>query len=145
MNRFTLKKLTVSGGCHADSVLDFSEGFNLIVGPSNTGKSLIMDCIDYVFGFTPKKNKPSKIVDNNHGYTHVSLVLQTADGDITLERKIGERKINVTSSNPNIKSDRYSSSHTTKKNLSDVLLRLIGINEIHKILSSQKGDNRITE
>ena len=74
MNRFILKKLTVSGGGHEDSILNFSNGLNLIIGPSNTGKSLIMDCIDYVFGFTPKKNKPSKIVDNNHGYTHVCLL-----------------------------------------------------------------------
>lgn len=52
MNRFILKKLTVSGGGHEDSILNFSNGLNLIIGPSNTGKSLIMDCIDYVFGFT---------------------------------------------------------------------------------------------
>lgn len=139
MNRFTLKKLTVSGGGNADTVLDFCEGLNLIVGPSNTGKSLIMDCIDYVFGFTPKKDKPSKIVDNNHGYTHVSLILNTAGGDITLERKIGESKINVISSNPDIKSDRYSVDHKAKKSINDILLHLIDIKEFHKILSSQKG------
>lgn len=142
MNRITIKKLTVSGGGHADSVLEFSDGLNLIIGPSNTGKSLIMDCIDYVFGFTPKKTKPSKIVDNNHGYTHVSLVLQTSGGDITLERKIGDSKINVISSNPDIKSDSYSANHTAKKNLNDILLQLIGIKDAHKILSSQKGDTQ---
>lgn len=142
MNRITIKKLTVSGGGHADSILEFSEGLNLIIGPSNTGKSLIMDCIDYVFGFTPKRNKPSKIVDNNHGYTHVSLILQSVGGDITLERKIGDSKINVISSNPDIESDSYSSNHTAKKNLNDILLQLIGIKDTHKILSSQKGDTQ---
>ena len=47
MNRFILKQLVISGGGHEDSVIEFKNGFNLIVGPSNTGKSLIMDCIDY--------------------------------------------------------------------------------------------------
>ena len=56
MNRFTIRKLTVSGGGHQDSIIEFTDGLNLIIGPSNTGKSLIMDCIDYVFGFTTKVN-----------------------------------------------------------------------------------------
>lgn len=142
MNRFILKKLTVSGGGHEDSILNFSNGLNLIIGPSNTGKSLIMDCIDYVFGFTPKKNKPSKIVDNNHGYTHVALTLQTENGDVTLKREIGQPKVKITSSNPAIKDDSYSVNHTAKKNLNDVLLKLIGIDDFHKILSSQKGDTQ---
>lgn len=142
MNRLTLKKLTVSGGGHEDSVLNFSEGLNIIIGPSNTGKSLIMDCIDYVFGFTPKKNRPSKIVDNNHGYTHVSLILQTANGDVILEREIGQPKIKVISNNPDIISDTYSANHNAKKNLNDILLKLIGIDDVHKILSSQKGDTQ---
>ena len=64
--RFTLEKLTVSGGGHLNSIIEFQDGLNLIIGPSNTGKSLIMDCIDYAFGFTPRVDKPSKIVDNNN-------------------------------------------------------------------------------
>lgn len=142
MSRFTLKKLIVSGGGHQDSVLDFSDGLNLIIGPSNTGKSLIMDCIDYVFGFTPKTNRPSKIVDNKHGYTHVSLILKTEKGDVTLEREIGQPKIRVISNNSDITSGTYSSNHTAKKNLNDILMRLIGIDDVHKILSSQTGDTQ---
>ena len=68
MNRFYIKKLMVSGGGHHTSVIDFKPGLNFILGPSNTGKSLVMDCLDYMFGFTPKKNKPSKIVDNKNRY-----------------------------------------------------------------------------
>lgn len=61
MNRFYIEKLVVSGGGHGSSVLEFKEGLNIIIGPSNIGKSFVMDCIDYVFGFTPKSNKPSKL------------------------------------------------------------------------------------
>ena len=138
-NRLTLEKLTVSGGKHLNSTIEFKDGFNLIVGPSNTGKSLVMDCIDYAFGFTPRVDKPSKIVDNSNGYTHVELTLKTANGLVILDREIGNTKIHVTSQNPLISSGIYSSNHTAKKNISSVLLKLIGIEDSHKILSSQKG------
>ena len=55
MNRFYIEKLVVSGGGHKASVIDFRPGLNFVLGPSNTGKSLVMDCMDYVFGFTPKR------------------------------------------------------------------------------------------
>ncbi len=139
MNKFILQKLTVSGGNHEDSIIEFIDGLNLIIGPSNTGKSLIMDCIDYAFGFTPRVDRPSKIVDNNEGYTHVKLSLKTKNGIVVLEREIGTNKIIVNSTDPKIESDTYSSSSSSKKNISNVLLKLIGIDNEHKILSSQKG------
>lgn len=142
MNRFTIKKLTVSGGGHHDSTIEFIDGLNLIVGPSNTGKSLIMDCIDYAFGFTPKVNRPSKIVDNSHGYTHVELELETNNGSISLKREIGTTKVSVISSNPEIESDTYSSDRNAKKNVNDIFLKLLGIYDVHKVLSSQKGNTQ---
>ena len=33
MNRFTIRKLTVSGGGHQDSIIEFTDGLNLIIGP----------------------------------------------------------------------------------------------------------------
>ena len=115
MNRFILKQLVISGGGHEDSVIEFKNGFNLIVGPSNTGKSLIMDCIDYAFGFTPKSDRPSKIVDNNNGYTHVTLSIKTNYGIVILKRKIGTNTICVTSSGRNIDSGIYGVGSNTKK------------------------------
>lgn len=142
MNRFTIKKLTVSGGGHQDSIIEFIDGLNLIIGPSNTGKSLIMDCIDYVFGFTPKVNRPSKIVDNSNGYTHVALEIKTDNGSISLKREIGTTKVSVISHNPDIENGTYSSDRNAKKNINDIFLKLIGINDVHKILSSQKGSTQ---
>lgn len=139
MNRFTIKKLTVSGGGHHDSIIEFTDGLNLIIGPSNTGKSLIMDCIDYAFGFTPKVNRPSKIVDNSNGYTHVELELKTNKGLVSLKRKIGTTKVSVISHHPEIEGGTYSSNQNAKKSINDIFLKLIGIDDVHKILSSQKG------
>lgn len=139
MNGFIIKRLTVSGEGHSPSTIDFSDRVNLIIGPSNTGKSLIMDCIDYVFGFTPKSDKPSKIVDNNNGYTHIELVLDSDNGSLTLKREIGSTKIEVISGISNIDCGFYSADHKAKKNISDILLYLIGIDTTHKVLASQAG------
>lgn len=139
MNRFYLKKLIVSGKSHKDSTIDFTPGLNFILGPSNTGKSFIMESIDYVFGFTPKKNRRSKVVDNSNGYEHISLVLSTPNGDVTLRRTIGESKIYV--SGANLTSGFYSTTNTAKNNINSIYLQLLGINEEHKIRSAITGDS----
>lgn len=139
MNRFYIDKLTVSGGGHKTSTIDFKPGLNFILGPSNTGKSLVMDCLDYVFGFTPKKNRPSKIVDNNYGYERIALHLITDNGTVVLERKIGDTKIIVSGTDPTVDYGTYSVGHKAKKNINAVYLHLLGIDEPHSIRSAEKG------
>lgn len=138
MNRFYIKKLIISGGGHKATVIDFKPGLNFILGPSNTGKSLVMDCLDYVFGFTPKKTRPSKIVDNNYGYERITLHLTTNTGIVILERKIGDSKITVAGTNPDVEHGTYSVNHTAKKNINAVYLHLLGIDEPHYVRSSEK-------
>lgn len=142
MNRFYLKKLIVAGGQHQSSVIEFNQGFNLIIGPSNTGKSFIMDCLDYVLGATPSKTHPSKVIDANNGYDLISLELIMQGGCVTLNRKIGDSKIEVISSDSSIENGRYSVSNQAKKNINSVFLSLLGIDSDHKILSSEKGDTQ---
>lgn len=139
MNRFYIDKLIVSGGGHTTTVIDFKPGLNFILGPSNTGKSLVMDCLDYAFGFTPKKNRPSKIVDNNYGYERVALHLITGNGTVILERKIGNAKIAVSGTDPTVDHGTYSVGHKAKKNINAVYLHLLGIDEVHSVRSAEKG------
>lgn len=139
MNRFYIDKLTVSGGGHKTTVIDFKPGLNFILGPSNTGKSLVMDCLDYAFGFTPKKNRPSKIVDNNYGYERIALHLVTANGTVILERKIGDTKISVSGTDQTVDHGTYSVGHKAKKNINAVYLHLLGIDEVHSVRSAEKG------
>lgn len=138
MNRFYIEKLIVSGGGHKTTVIDFKPGLNFILGPSNTGKSLIMDCIDYVFGFTPKKTRPSKIVDNNYGYERIALHLATDNGTVILERKIGDSKIAVSGTDSSVDHGSYSVGNSAKKNINSVYLHLLGIDEPHSVRSSEK-------
>ncbi len=139
MNRFYIEKLTVAGGGRKATVIDFKPGLNFILGPSNTGKSLVMDCLDYMFGFSPKKNRPSKIVDNSYGYERIALHLTTNKGTVTLERKIGDTKITVSGTDPTVDHGLYSIGHTAKKNINSVYLHLLGIDEPHSVRSAEKG------
>lgn len=139
MNRFYIDKLTVSGGGHKTTVIDFKPGLNFILGPSNTGKSLVMDCLDYAFGFNPRKNHPSKIVDNNYGYERIALHLVTANGTVILERTIGDTKITVGGTDPTVDHGTYSVGHKAKKNINAVYLHLLGIDEVHSVRSAEQG------
>lgn len=40
-------KITANDG---ESRLMFEPGLNIIYGPSNSGKSMVLDCIDYMMG-----------------------------------------------------------------------------------------------
>lgn len=141
MDRFYIKQLRVSGGQHADSVVDFKLGVNLILGPSNTGKTLLVDCIDYIFGVQDHKSTAIRVKSAIEDYKTISLLLETLSGySLLLQRDINNSKVYVDSNHPNIKTDNYSVNHSAKKNISTVLLSLIGIQETHKILKNQKGD-----
>lgn len=139
MNRFFLNKIILSGRGHNDSVIEFMPGLNFILGPSNTGKSLVMDSIDYIFGYAPRKDRPSKIVDNSYGYEKIELHVVTDNGPVIFERKIGSTKITVSGSDPSIVHGTYNISPTAKKSINNVYLQLLGINEPHSVRAAEKG------
>ncbi len=138
MAKFFIEKLVVSGSGKKTSMVDFSDGLNFIVGPSNTGKSYIVECIDYLFGLEPSKNKSFRF-DPSLGYDTFKLYTRTPNGTVIFERKFGENKINLSGTDPNFEHGNYSLGHTAKRNISSVWLQMIGINEPHKILQSQAG------
>lgn len=130
MNDFFMKRLIVKGSGKEPSYLDFDNGLNIICGPSNTGKTYVLECIDYLFG-------NDKIhFDENTGYDSISLIIETKHGDITFERQLGTKKIYVSSNNPRIESGKYGTSG--KNNISYVWLKLIGIDEEHTIIKSER-------
>jgi|GEM_PF-260213 len=142
MAGFYIEKLVVSGKGKEPSTVEFSDGLNFIVGPSNTGKTMIFECLDYIFGFEPKKNKPFQF-DPELGYNHFKLITRTPNGTVVFERYLGENKITLSGTDPNFEYRVYSLGHKAKYNISNVWLQMIGINESHKILASKSG--RINE
>ncbi|MDY5855267.1 hypothetical protein [Mobiluncus sp.] len=122
-----------------DSAVSFEAGLNVLCGPSNSGKSWVLGCIDYMFGASQK----SFVIDEKLGYTYVGMTLQTPRGKITLHRPIGEGQgtVDVTSTDSWIVSGDYKinpSAHALP--LSYLWIRLLGFEhpEEVKVITSKE-------
>lgn len=82
MNGITLRRLTVVGANKPPASVEFRKGLNVISGPSDTGKSFIFECINFVLG---SSEKPKEIREGE-GYTKVFLELESNNNIYTLER-----------------------------------------------------------
>ena len=51
---FYISQVKIAGPGKKDAVVEFTDGVNVVLGPSNSGKSLILACIDYCFGYVHK-------------------------------------------------------------------------------------------
>ena len=137
---FYIEKLTVTGSGKTDSTIDFSNGVTIIYGPSNTGKTYIVKCIDYMFG------SDKEPIDISTGYEYINIVVQTERGKLIMSRKIGENKINVDSSDPKISSGKYNSKASSTnydKTINSVWLSLIGIDEKHLVICNENFKKKV--
>lgn len=129
MSKFWIEKLTVSGKSEPSSIT-FTNGLNIIQGPSNTGKTYIFNAIEYCLG---KSKEP---FDNDGVHTNFELVIGTNNGKITVTRKLGQRNSFVSSEISTIKPGKYPSKEN-KENLSQLLLRLLGIDSSPKVIKNK--------
>lgn len=137
---FYIEKIIVTGSGKTDSVIELSNGVNIIYGPSNTGKTYIVKCIDYMFG---SEREP---IDISTGYQYIKIIVRTQNGSITMSRKIGENKIEVSSNDDNISSGKYvvkASRTNYDKTINSVWLSLIGINDLHLVISNENFKKQI--
>ncbi|GHV06099.1 hypothetical protein FACS1894217_04140 [Clostridia bacterium] len=136
MADFYIKKIIVSGGGNEPSTLDFTDGLNIVCGPSNTGKSYVIECLDFLFG-----SKKIRLAQNA-GYDTVKAVVQIKDGGtVSFERKVDAKKISVVSMVKDIESGTYSIDGT-KNNISDVWLALVGIPETPSIIKNSRFEKQ---
>ncbi len=50
MERYYIKQITATGEKVGVSEISFQDGVNIVYGPSNSGKSYIIKCINFMFG-----------------------------------------------------------------------------------------------
>lgn len=135
-----MKKIIVTGSGKTDSIIELSNGVNIIYGPSNTGKTYIVKCIDYMFG---SEREP---IDISTGYQYIKIIVRTQCGTITMSRKIGENKIEVSSNDNNVPSGKYATKASRTnydKTINSVWLSLIGINDLHLVISNENYKKQI--
>lgn len=86
MKGFRLAQLVVTGSGKPDARIELKSGFNILTGPSNSGKSYIVECIDYVLG---AETIPGEGIEESKGYEIVFLEIITNSGTTyTLERSL---------------------------------------------------------
>lgn len=137
---FYIEKIIVTGSGKTDSIIELSNGVNIIYGPSNTGKTYIVKCIDYMFG---SEREP---IDISTGYQYIKIIVRTQCGTITMSRKIGENKIEVSSNDNNVSSGKYATKASRTnydKTINSVWLSLIGINDLHLVISNENYKKQI--
>ena len=105
MPDFYIQKIIARGTEKQASSIELIPGLNIICGPSDTGKSYVLEILDYLFG---SDRVP---VDIKHGYDSFAMVIQTAKGTVTVTRDVedGEKTTTaeVSSSDDRIESGIY--------------------------------------
>lgn len=136
-----LKKLTVSGDNVVTSSIEFGNKLTIIAGPSDTGKTYIYKCIDYVLG--AKNDEKHMPLDIQEGYNTIKLSISTNKGDLTLTRKLGSNKTNVESEIENIESGDYilKENNSSDKTINKLILELINSSHNIKLPKNQKGES----
>lgn len=139
---FWISHITVAGHpTRQDSRINLTAGLNIVCGPSNTGKSWLLQAIDYMFGAAAK----DFALDEQSGYTEVRMGVRTPFGQLTLTRPIGEGHtiVEVMSTDMRIPSGQYRLNKTTNAALlSSLWLRLAGFDNPAelKVIKNQNYD-----
>lgn len=129
---FYIKRISLLTGKNVISTLDLESGLNIVYGESNTGKSLIVDCIDYMFGATEHR------FDAKLQLKQITMILDVDGKNLTMRRAIDSNDFEVSSAVDYIDSDTYKTGNA-KKCINAVWLRLMGIEDEVKIVQTLTG------
>ncbi|MEP4557784.1 coiled-coil domain-containing protein [Cobetia amphilecti] len=82
---FIINRLIVTGNKRKDVSVTFNNTTHAVIGPSNTGKTYIFQCIKYLLGST----KIPKEIKESNGYNYCYLEITLSDNSInTIERSL---------------------------------------------------------
>ncbi len=140
-NRFWIESIRYTGENVAETVVRFKPGINIVHGPSDTGKTYLAKTIKYMLAGSTKP------FATETGYSVITMVLRTDEGKVKLTRNIGSLRTTVTADhNFGILHDDYAIQPTegneNELTVSDILLRLLGINERKAVLTNQYGSRK---
>lgn len=136
---FQIRRLTLAGRGVPNAEVQFREGLNVVSGPSDTGKTFIVQCIDYMLG---GKDVPESIPEAAQYETvRLSLSVSADDEEVVLERSI--RGGNFKLASPGKAEQHLLAKHSAanKDSVSQYLLGLAGLAE-KKIRTNKQGKTR---
>lgn len=140
MAHIKLKQLIVSGDNVKTSSIEFGNKLTIIAGPSNTGKTYIYKCIDYILGANNDPKNPP--LDLAEGYDTIKLIIETKKGLIHLTRKLLSNITVVNTDIDGIESGEYllKEKKNNNKTINKLILKLIGAPDDLKLPKNKKGD-----
>lgn len=122
---FRLVALRLTGKEVEDAVVQFEKGLNVICGPSDTGKTFILQCINYILG---GKDKPKDIPEaSGYDTIHLEIATYTDPKNITLRRSLRGGGIEVTPEGEEPVTLKSQHDKNKTDNLSYYLLNLCGL------------------
>lgn len=144
MSRFYITQIAASGPNVEFSAIPLKDGVNFIVGPSNTGKSYVINCINFMLG-----GKEPPFSKEDTGYDKIHLTLESDNGywlsaaRMIKDGKNGDRGSNIVTVETTIPGIENTDYKISSKEYSDLLLRLMGIEERPSIIATQaaKSEN----
>jgi hypothetical protein len=133
---FYIIRVTATGEGKLPATVTFNKGLNLICGVSDSGKTCVLKCIQFVMGVIKKPFEKEQT-----GYDSVSLDIMTEEGSIHLFRRIEKNIVNVVTEIESVTSGDYDTEYKSQGNKNPVLnelwLQLIGIKKLPMIIKNQ--------
>jgi hypothetical protein len=127
MSGFQLRRLQVTGPQVESAEITFDAGLNVVSGASDTGKSYLVETIDYMLG----AGTPPRQIPESRGYDTAQLLIAAQDGrEFQLTRALAGGDfllgdLAAGAADPVTLGQRHSAG--TGENISTFLLRLIGL------------------
>lgn len=142
MAGFHIKKVIAKSAAKGDASVTFGKGLTIIQGRSDSGKTCVANCIDFIFGGSV--DKPFK---ETAKYDAVTMIVASNDraGELTLHRVVGKNQVDVSSGIEGIESGTYDVTYRKgAKNppLNEVWLKLIGIEEETMIVTNSRFETK---
>lgn len=134
-----LTRLTLKGPGVADAEVQFTRGLNVVVGVSNTGKTFIAQCIDFMLGGsrTPKDIPEAASYDT----VFLGLCIEGADEELVLERSLrgGDFRLHRDGETVSVLGAKHQTED--KETVSNFLLSAFGMTG-KKVQTNQQGKTR---
>lgn len=136
---FQIRRVALTGVDLTPAEVEFTGGLNVIAGPSDTGKTFILQCIDYALG---ARSRPDELLEAE-AYERVVIELDAAsDGSrYVLERALGGGEIELT--RPDGSTEELKGQHAAGRTdtVSYFLLQLSGLSD-KCIRTNNRGTTR---
>jgi len=135
---FIIEKLELIGDSVEPVSIELKKGLNVIYGPSDTGKTFIFQCIDYMLG---KSSGPKEIPEAKK-FNMIYLFIATLEGEnFKLERSLSGGDYKVENLKDNTTFKLVCKNGTNDKSISDFLLDIINLSN-KKIRKNSNGETK---